>query len=194
MTELIVDNVQLHTKLPRAEIVELLRMRDGDACQHPDCNSNIDFDVVDGPLENTIDHWMPQWYGKENNWTHDEIWALDNLKLMHKKCNAKKGDLIPNEDGTLPPKPTRTWKNRRAKRTQRPEICTACNSGRLLSDNEFCRACGSGPQPERFPKWRQMKPSECDHADFFCVACTIYEPELRSATMAVILGTESSEF
>jgi hypothetical protein len=189
----VVDDVLIHTKLPRAEIVELLRMRDGDMCQHPDCNSLIDFDLTEGHWQNTIDHWMPQSYGRANGWTEKEIWDLDNLKMMHRKCNAKKGDLIPNPDGTIPAKPTRTWKNRRAKRSQRPEICTACNAGRNLGENEHCRACGSGPQPERLPKWRQMKPSDCDHNEFFCWSCHL-NPEIRkSAIMSLIAGSESSE-
>src|SRR5690349_17685896 len=85
-----------YIKVPRAELVADLRERDGDTCQHPDCGRPIDFSITEGPLENTIDHWMPQHYGKSEGWTLAEIWDLSNLKLMHKKCNAKKGDLIPN--------------------------------------------------------------------------------------------------
>src|SRR5687767_3100328 len=89
-------------KVPRAQLVADLRTRDGATCQYPGCHESLDFSVVEGPNEVTIDHWIPQYYGKANGWTIEEIWDLSNLKLMHKKCNAKKGDRIPNEDGTLP--------------------------------------------------------------------------------------------
>lgn len=196
MTETLIEeitNVQKYTKVSRPELIAQLRKRDGINCQHPDCGLPLDFEAgEDSPLLTTIDHWMPQYFGKANDWSMEEIWALSNLKLMHKKCNAKKGDLIPNEDGTLPQKKTREWRNRRAKRIERPEVCTSCNSGRDLGEGEFCRACGSGPQPARLPRWRQVKPHECDHEDFFCWACHL-DPELRvTALTSLITGSEST--
>ena len=196
-TDILVEettNSQDYTKVPRAELVMLLRELHGDMCMHPDCLGALDFNVTDGPLEVTIDHWMPQAFGKANGWSMAEIWDIDNLRLMHKKCNAKKGDLIPNEDGTLPAKVTRNWKNRRAKRVNRPEICTACNAGRALQENEHCRACGSGPQPARLPRWRQVKPSECDHEKFFCWGCHL-DPDLRvTALTTLTYGSESTDY
>lgn len=188
-------NSEEYTKIPRWELVELLRMRDGDICMHPDCGKPLDIEAdAEDRMATTIDHWIPQTYGKANGWSMGQIWDLDNLKLMHKKCNAHKGDLLPNEDGTLPEKKTRTWKNRRAKRVNRPDVCTACNAGRNLEINEFCRACGSGPQPARMPRTMQRSPKDCDHQDFICVACNVWNPELRKgATMALIAGSESSE-
>ena len=196
MTEILVEETvesQSFSKTPRVELVAALRQRDGDVCLHPDCGQPLDFSITDGPLEPTIDHWIPQWRGKANGWTMDKIWDLDNLKLMHKRCNAKKGDLVPNEDGTLPAKKTSTFRFRREKRAQRPEICTACNAGRELGMDEWCNACGSGPQPARYPKWRQMSPKDCDHDLFFCSSCFLGFVPRRSALNALITGGEGYE-
>jgi len=174
MTEILVEETtesQAYTKVPRAELVAQLRARDGDRCMHPDCGTVLDFDVAEGPLEVTLDHWMPQHFGKSNGWTMGEIWALSNLKLMHKKCNAKKGDLIPNEDGTLPPKPKSTFRFRRQKRAGRPELCTECDNGHNLAADEVCANCGCNAQ--RFPRWAKVKAPECDHELFWCWACSI---------------------
>jgi 5-methylcytosine-specific restriction endonuclease McrA len=173
-------------KIPRADLVAALKRRDGSKCQYEGCKKpRIDFSITEGPLEPTLDHWMPQWWGKENGWTRDAIWDVSNLKLMHKRCNAAKGDRVPNADGTLPPKVERTWKNRRAKRLQRPEICTECNAGRNLGQGEFCRACQSGPQPARAPKWAQVSSLECDHEEFFCPNCFL-NPDLRVRAIETI--------
>lgn len=182
------------TKKSRDEIVSELIQRDGTTCQYPGCGNELDFSIKDGPKEVTIDHHVPQSWGYENGWTHDMVWALSNLKLMEKRCNAKKGDLLPNADGTLPDKKVRTFKYRREVRGQRPEVCTSCNSGRNLEEDQWCNTCGSGPQPARYPKWRQMTPKDCDHDLFFCVACTIYFPEKRrSALDSLLTGGEGYE-
>jgi 5-methylcytosine-specific restriction endonuclease McrA len=186
--------VEQRTKLSREEMVAGLMARDGTTCQYPGCGHELDFTVKDGPKEVTIDHWIPQSWAYEQGWTHDEVWDLSNLKLMEKKCNAKKGDLLPNEDGTIPEKKTRTFKYRRDARAQRPELCTKCNSGRNLDEDEWCNACGSGPQPARYPKWRQMSPKDCDHDLFFCWVCTIDKPELRRSVLDTLLtGGEGYE-
>ena len=184
-----------YVKKPRTEIIEELIARDGTLCQYPGDEHPLDFEAKSGPTEVTIDHHIPQHYGKANGWTIDEIWDLSNLRLYCKKHNAKKGDLIPNEDGTLPEKKVRTWKNRRAKRSQRPEICEACSAGRNLGENEWCNACGAGPASEWWKqKWRQMSVKECDHDLFYCVSCTIWFPEQRrSALSTLITGGEGYE-
>lgn len=195
-TDILVEettNSQKYTKVPRATLVDNLRKRDGRKCMHPDCGAMLDFSVKEGPLEVTIDHWMPQVFGKANGWTMDEIWALSNLKLMHKKCNAKKGDLIPNEDGTLPEKATRTWKNRRAKRVNRPEICTECNAGRDLERGQICAACQHGAAPLRFPRWAKVDSRECDHEMFWCWACSIGIVERPSAESMIYIWGEGGE-
>ncbi len=186
--------VEPRTKKPREQMLAELVARDGTTCQYPDCGNELDFSAKDGPKEVTIDHWVPQSWGYENGWTFDQVWDLSNLKLMEKKCNAKKGDTLPNEDGTIPEKKARTFKYRRESRGQRPEVCTACNSGRNLEDGEWCNACGSGPMPARYPKWRQMSPKDCDHDLFFCVGCTVYFPEKRrSAFDSLLTGGEGYE-
>ena len=173
----------------RAELIELLVERDGLVCQHPDCGRPLDLNAEEGPRMVTIDHREPQSWCREQGWTDADIWALDNLDLMCKKCNADKGHRRYRTDGTLEPKPASRFRYRRHKRAERPEICTSCNAGRNLREDEWCNSCGSGPMPARLPKWRQMDVKECDHDLFFCVGCTIYNPEKRrSALDALITG------
>lgn len=183
----------MRTKMSRAELVAALITRDGMVCQYPDCEDELDLEAT-GSKEVTIDHTEPQAWCRENGWTEDQIWDLTNLTLMHKRCNAKKSDLRYLPDGTLPQTKRSRFRYRRDKRAQRPEICTSCNAGRNLQQDEYCNACGSGPQPARYPKWRQMRVSECDHDLFFCVACTIWSPEIRrSALDALITGGNGYE-
>jgi hypothetical protein len=196
LTETLVEETtspETYVKVPRTELVIQLRARDGDVCQHPDCGNRMNFSITDGPLEVTIDHWIPQIFGKENGWTMAEIWALGNLKLMHKKCNAKKGDLIPNEDGSLPDKPSSTFKFRRHKRAERPEVCTSCNSGRDLGPGQVCSSCSSGPQPERFPRWAKVDSRECDHELFWCWACSIGIHERPSSVGIAMRQADTDE-
>lgn len=171
----------------RTELVEILRDRDGDLCSHPDHNHILDFTAEDGPKLVTIDHREPQSWCRENGWTEAQIWHPDNLSLMCKKGNADKGSRRYREDGTLEPKPMNRFRYRREKRAERPEVCTSCNSGRNLEENEWCNSCGSGPMPARLPRWRQMKESECDHDLFFCVGCTVYTPEKRRSALDALL-------
>lgn len=179
-------------KLAREELVAALIKRDGLECGYPGCKERIDVSVTEGPLEATIDHTIPQWYGRENGWSQDQIWALTNLTLMHKKCNAKKGDLIPNEDGSLPVKISK-FRYRRDKRAERPEICTSCSAGRDLGPDEMCASCGSGPQPERFPRWAKVSSSECDHEVFWCAWCSIGVIPRAGATEMIMLYGEGGE-
>jgi hypothetical protein len=181
-------------KVPRSELVALLVERDGLICQYPGDEHELDLSVVEGPREPTIDHWFPQWYGKENGWTSEQVWGLANLKLMCKAHNAKKGDRIPNEDGTLPVRVTRTFKFRRQKRAERAEICTTCDAGRKLGPSEVCASCSSGPMPERFPRWAKARSSECDHELFWCAWCSIgIIPRVPAVDAAVAQG-ESGEW
>lgn len=181
-------------KKPRTEIVSELIERDGTTCQYPGCDHELDFSVTDGPNEVTIDHWIPQSWGFDHGWTYDQVWHLSNLKLMAKKCNAKKGDLLPNSDGTLPEKITRTFKYRRDARAQRPEICTECDNGRKLGPSEVCAACNSGPQPNRFPRFAKAQVKECDHEIFWCAWCSIGLIPRPSAVEVALLQGESGEW
>lgn len=178
-------------KLTRQEYLSALRARDGDTCLHPDCGRELDFSITDGSMEVTIDHWIPQHFGKANGWTLDEIWSVDNLKLMHKKCNAKKGDLIPNDDGTLPEKIVRKFRYRRDKRAGRPELCLECNNGHDLFVGEFCASCGCDAQ--RFPRSAKVRYNECDHDITWCWACSI-TPDMRPrAGISAIRQAEAGE-
>jgi hypothetical protein len=179
-----------HTKVPRAEQVAALVARDGLDCQFPNCGHLLDLSVTDGPLEVTIDHWIPQHYGKSNDWTYEEIWDLSNLKLMHKKCNAKKGDRVPNDDGTLPERATRTFRYRRDKRATRPELCMECDNGHNLLVGEFCASCGCDAQ--RFPRSAKVRYDECDHALAWCWVCSI-TPDMRPASIGIAMRQSDSD-
>ena len=178
------------TKVPRDVLVARLRRRDGDFCQYPGCDKPLDFTLKAGPNEVTIDHWMPQFYGKANDWTSEEIWDLSNLKLMHKKCNAAKGDRIPNEDGTLPPRPVKTFRYRRDKRATRSDMCEICDNGHALAVDEVCGSCGANAK--RYPRWAKVPFPECDHELFWCWVCSI-TPEMRPSSIAVAMRQGSSD-
>lgn len=177
-------------KFIRQDTIDSLRARDGDVCKFPGCSGSLDFSVKDGPLEATIDHWIPQHFGKANDWSFERIWSLDNLKLMHKKCNAKKGDRIPNEDGTLPEKVVRKFRYRRDKRAGRAELCTQCDNGHNLLVGEYCGSCGCNAQ--RFPRWAKVKANECDHEITWCWYCSI-TPEVRPPSIGTAMRQADSD-
>lgn len=183
---------QTNTKVARDELVTHLRTRDGDMCQYPDCDKPLDFEAFEGPMETTIDHWIPQYWGKANGWTTAEIWDLSNLKLMHKKCNAAKGDRIPNEDGTLPPKPMSSFRFRRQKRANRPDApCEVCDNGHNLNIGEVCAQCGCNAQ--RYPRHAKVKANECDHSIWWCWSCSIGLTPRTGATEMIMLGGEGGD-
>lgn len=180
-----------YRKVPRAELVAALIERDGTKCMFPGCKQELDFSIIDGPREVTLDHWIPQWFGKENGWTMDQIWSVDNLKLMEKKCNAKKGERLPNEDGSLPPRQESTFKFRRQKRAGRPEFCGECSNGHDLFIGEICANCGCNAQ--RFPRWAKVKANECSHDITWCWACSIGVVDRASAIEMIFLHGEGGE-
>jgi len=173
-----------YVKVPRADLVAGLRVRDGDNCFHPKCGLPLDFKLDEGPLQVTIDHWMPQYWCREEGWTMEQIWHISNLRLMHKKCNAAKGDLIPNEDGTLPEKTVRKFRYRRDKRAGRPDLCDSCDNGHNLAADEICANCGSDAQ--RYPRWAKVKYNECDHELMWCWICSI-TPEMRPSSIGTAM-------
>lgn len=149
---LIADGGYLLSKQQR---ISIIKERDGNYCFI--CKSSFTHkDKI------TIDHWIPLSRGGS--------WDLNNLRIAHKKCNAWKGDRIPNKDGTIPPA---IKKKKREPKPKRPSVCPVCLSGRNLSRKQFCDSCGSGPQPTDFPRWAKKKISECDHKEYFCFGCTI---------------------
>jgi 5-methylcytosine-specific restriction endonuclease McrA len=174
-----------HQRPTRAELVLALIDRDGDECVY--CHR--DFSV----RERTIDHVYPQRRGKEDGWSYEQIWSLDNLVLACKPCNAKKGDQLLLEDGTIPVRKERTFRYRRDKRAERAEICTSCNAGRDLGPDEVCASCNSGPMPERFPRWAKMSAADCDHEAFWCWSCSIGITPRVGATAMLLIGGEGEE-
>lgn len=178
-------------RLTRQQMLDALLDRDGTKCQYPDCGGVMDFSITDGPLEVTIDHWMPQHFGKANGWSYEEIWDLGNLKLMHKKCNAKKGDRIPNEDGTLPEKAVRKFRYRRDKRAGRAEACVMCDNGHDLLVGEVCASCGCDAQ--RFPRSAKVRFDECDHEIMWCWVCSITPDMRKPAAISAVRHAEVGE-
>lgn len=181
-----------YEKISRTVLIEQLVERDGTRCQHPNADHELNFEVKEGPSEVTIDHWYPQYYGKSEGWAPVQIWALSNLKLMCKKHNAQKGDLIPNADGTLPPKPQSTFRFRRQKRAGRPDLCEACNNGHDLAPDEICASCGCNAQ--RFPRWAKVKTQDCDHELLWCIWCSIGVIERPSSIGTAMRQADSTEF
>lgn len=174
-----------HSRPTRVELVAALIERDGDECAY--CHR--DFSV----RERTIDHVFPQSRAFAEGWSYEEVWDLSNLKLACKPCNAKKGDQLLNEDGTIPRRRTRTFRYRRDKRAMRAEICTSCSAGRDLGPDEVCASCGSGPMPERFPRWAKMPANDCDHEAFWCWACSIGIIDRVGATEMLLIKGEGQE-
>ena len=166
----------------KSDVVEFLIERDGQKCQYPDCT--LDFSPIpDHKLSITVDHIHPQSRARSDGWTEDEINHVDNLQLMHKSCNAKKSDLLYNEDGTLPVRG-----RVKVPKAERPELCDFCESGRLLMIDEICEVCGSGPQPLAFPKYLQREPKECDHSTFHCWLCVTGLVERVPAVQRIAFG------
>lgn len=177
-------------KLSREQIVTSLVARDGTACQYPGCSQPLDFSATEGPTEVTVDHWIPQHFGKAEGWAWEEIWDIDNLKLMHKKCNAKKGDRVPNEDGTLPERAVRKFRYRREKRAGRPDLCLECDNGHDLLVGEICGSCGCDAQ--RFPRSAKVRYDECDHEILWCWVCSI-TPDMRPASYGIAMRQADSD-
>jgi hypothetical protein len=167
------------TDMTRAEVEDYLKTRDGDQCMFPGCERPLD----DPNDINTFDHIFPQYLARAAGWTSMQIHSLDNVQLMHKRCNAIKGHQLPDENGNFivpvrEPKPVRG---------PRPEICDTCYSGRILNLGETCPDCGIGPQPARYPGSLQRKPKECDHSTYHCWMCVVDNPGLRQSAISRII-------
>lgn len=178
-------------KMTRIDILHALVERDGLVCKYPGCQVEINLSEPDGPWLATIDHYIPQSRARDMGWTEDEIWDLSNLKIMHRKCNARKSDLLPNEDGTLPEKRTRTFRYRRDKRAGRPELCLECDNGHNLLVDEVCASCGCNAQ--RFPRWAKVKYQDCDHELYWCIWCSIGVVERPNSIGTAMRQADSTE-
>lgn len=170
MTLIVIDGrARFDRQLGIAALIE----RDGLKCQYPGCKQKFDPNPDDKHAI-SIDHIFPQVKAVEAQWTYEQIWDLENLQLMGRSCNARKSDLLYDEEGNLP--------NRgrdRPVRVPRPEPCDFCYNGRLLYPGEECDECYRGPQPSNWPATLQKTPKECDHSTFHCWFCTVDSPELR---------------
>ena len=149
------------TKLSRAEMMQAIIERDGPFCRVPGCRNPEKFTELD-PM--TIEHVQP----KARGGTAD----LDNLEIAHQKCNQWKGDRVYiglDEQGerVLEEIPYREPKSKVIKRPP----CPKCMEGRSLSAGQECPVCGSGPQPLKYPRYMQRKPTECDHSEHHCWMC-----------------------
>jgi len=148
----------------REDRIAYLRERDGDSCMYPGCDEVLDFSIENGPKAPTIDHWIPLALGGG--------WENENLKIMTRRCNQYKGDLLPNSDGSIPKRKRSTFKRRHEKRLGRQDLCESCMSGRLLEFGQECAKCGSGPQPNTAPTAYQLRPKECPHeGPWHCWMC-----------------------
>lgn len=180
------------TSMPRLERLKIIVARDGILCFHPDCRlpfkyltEGMTIDAAALPLldDITFDHWYPRSLGG--------TWDVENLRIMHKRCNAMKGDTVPLEDGSVPSNRRENAQDRRnAQRSLRAEVCKQCNSGRLLEYGETCVSCGSGPMPAKFPQWAQMRPKDCDHDLFHCWACVLGMYDRKAAIHDVVNSGE----
>lgn len=122
-----------------------------------------------GALAFSLDHWYPQVWCRQQGWTDDEIWAVDNLRPAHRVCNTRKGEILPlNDHEVVIPKKELKQK------IIRPEECDTCGTGRLLFPGEYCPVCYSGAQPSTMPKMLQRDPKECDHSKYICRNCGPY--------------------
>lgn len=121
----------------------------------------------DDDTKMTIDHFIPQEFGRKNGWTEEEIWDIDNLRPACRSCNVLKGNTLPDEDGTVVIPERRV----RVPKAERPAISECCNSGREIWPGERCQTCGSGAMPSEAPTAIQVKPRDCDHSAFHCWAC-----------------------
>ncbi len=170
----------IRTKLNRKEIEAYLIERYGDICF-----------VCKEPFklgeEKTLEHWYPQSRARLENWPEEKINHVDNLRLSSKRCNARKGSIIPLDEFNLPEinRPTRAIKY------DRPQNCNLCMNGRLLLAGENCELCGSMPQPSTAPRYLQKTPKECPHSGpHHCWCCYIGLVPRREAIQDIIEGPE----
>lgn len=162
----------MRTLLSRDERIAILEARDG-----PDCRICLK-PFLDGQ-ERTFDHIKPRSKGG--------TWDIENLQLAHKRCNALKGDREYDENGNLPPlKREEKALQKAPHKTERPQICDTCMSGRILLPGEECPDCGSGPQPAVAPRALQVEPKFCDHSTSHCWLCFLGFIERKAAILTVV--------
>ena len=162
--------------LSKRDKLSIVRERDGYSCVicHKLFNKNS---------EVTLDHWIPKAAGGSED--------VSNLRLAHKKCNSWKGDRLPNEDGSIPPRPQRaSYKNRKQQRQEiLDSLCTDCYDGRLLLEEEVCPYCGIPAGPEDWPHWAKRPANKCDHTPpEWCWACSIGIVDRKPVFLVLLEG------
>lgn len=158
----------------RQEVINHLKKRDGFLCFI--CKKPFDYNE-----RPTIDHWIPRAAGGPDD--------FDNYRLAHLECNTKKGDLVPNEDGSIPARVKSNFRTRKTnKREVLSKLCTVCNDGRKLSADQTCNDCGSGAGPYDAPHYLKRPSPQCDHNIYWCWACCIGIVERKSALMSLLTG------
>jgi hypothetical protein len=173
------ENLSMPSQSPllsKKEKIGLVRERDGFSCA-------ICHKLFKANSEVTLDHWIPRAAGG----TED----ISNLRLAHKKCNAWKSDRMPNEDGTIPPRPKRvSYQDRKQRRQEILEnICTDCYDGRLLLESENCPYCGAQAGPEDWPHWAKRKANQCRHTPpEWCWACSIGIVDRKPVFLVLLEG------
>lgn len=156
----------------RRLVIRLLRKYDA-ACFY--CSIPLNIDTC------TVDHYIPRAAGGSNH--------IDNLRPACFPCNNDKADRVPLPDGTIPPKVLRI----RIKKSDRPVTCNNCQNGRLLRADEWCPLCDTGPMPLKRPAYLKKRAWECNHIDYWCVACCIAGEDERSAMAMSRRNRELSE-
>lgn len=166
----------MQTLLSKKEKIAIVKKRDGYVCVICEKIFKLDSEV-------TLDHWIPKAVGGSDD--------PSNLRLAHKKCNAWKSDRVPNEDGSIPPKPIKsTYKDKRHKRQEiLSNLCTDCYDGRLLLEGESCPYCGIPAGPEDWPHWAKRPANKCDHSPpEWCWACSIGIIDRKPVFIVLIEG------
>jgi hypothetical protein len=158
---------RIRFQFDRKSAIEALIERDGFVCQYPGCTAAFNPNP-DDRYGLSLDHIYPQVRATRDGWTYEEIWDLGNLQLMHRVCNARKSDLIYDENGELPQRG-----RPRSVKVARPDPCGYCDNGRALYPGQYCDICFSGPQPAAWPATMQRKPKECDHEVYHCWLCVV---------------------
>lgn len=162
--------------LSKKDKISIVRERDGFDCA-------ICHKTFKSLSEVTLDHWIPRAAGGSED--------VSNLRLAHKRCNAWKSDRIPNEDGTIPPRPKKvSYQDRKQRRqTILESFCTDCYDGRLLLEGENCPFCGTPAGPEDWPHWAKRPANKCDHTPpEWCWACSIGIVDRKPVFLVLLEG------
>lgn len=155
MPEMLDSSYLLNT---RVDVIKYLIERDGDHCYL--CDKTFEKGDDEDWSDYTIDHVIAKSRGGLDH--------VSNYRLAHFPCNQEKDDRHFLEDGTLEPK----RRSRRLPRAERPEVCSSCLNGRMLSRGYFCPVCGHEAGPQRWPWYAKRSAFDCEHNhETWCWLC-----------------------